>query len=121
MFSSNGTKLTMINIWSTTCGPCIQELPHLPALQQAYASRGLQIVTALGDSETPGAINTALGIINGNGFNLPVLRCNASFNAQFPAGAYPTTYFIDQNGNIVGVVTKANSYDDWCSIIDGLL
>lgn len=121
MFSSNGTKLTMINIWSTTCGPCIQELPHLPQLQQKYQAKGVKIVTALGDSETPGAIKTALDIINGMGFSLPVLRCNSSFNAQFPAGAYPTTYFIDQYGNIVKTVTTANTYEKWCDIIDDLL
>lgn len=115
-------KVTMINIWSTTCGPCIQELPHIQQLSNAYSSRGVKIVTALGDSEQSGAIQTALNIIGGiSGFNLPVLRCNASFNAQFPAGAYPTTYFIDQNGNILKVVTTSNSYDGWCKILDGLL
>lgn len=115
-------KVTMINIWSTPCGPCIQELPHIQQLANAYSSRGVNIVTALGDSEQSGAIQTALNIIGGiSGFNLPVLRYNASFKAQFPAGAYPTTYFIDQNGNILKVVTTSNSYDGWCKILDDLL
>lgn len=115
-------KVTMINIWATTCGPCIQELPHIQQLANAYSSRGVNIVTVLGDSEQSGTIQLALNIIGGiSGFNLPVLRNNASFKAQFPAGAYPTTYFIDQNGNILKVVTTSNSYDGWCKILDGLL
>ena len=120
MFAS--AELTMINIWATNCGPCIQELPHIQNLAEAYESRGVQIVTALGDSEQSGMINYALSIINGLGFNLPVLRNTASFSAQFPTGgAYPTTYFVDRNGNIVRVVTTSNSYSDWCAILDELL
>ena len=115
-------KVTMVNVWATTCGPCIQEMPHIQQLANNYAGRGLKVVTVLGDSETPGCINTALAIIGGiQGFNLPVLRNNSSVAAAFPAGAYPTTYFIDSNGNILKVVTTSNSYDKWCSIIDNLL
>ena len=120
MFSK--AKVTMVNVWATTCGPCIQEMPHIQQLANNYAGRGLKVVTVLGDSETPGCINTALAIIGGiQGFNLPVLRNNSSVAAAFPAGAYPTTYFIDSNGNILKVVTTSNSYDKWCSIIDNLL
>ena len=116
-----GAELTMINIWATNCGPCIQELPHIQNLAEAYESRGVQIVTALGDSEQSGMINYALNIINGLGFNLPVLRNTASFSAQFPAAAYPTTYFVDRNGNIVRVVTRSYDYIKWCAILDELL
>lgn len=116
-----GAELTMINIWATNCGPCIQELPHIQNLAEAYESRGVQIVTALGDSEQSGMINYALSIINRLGFNLPVLRNTASFSAQFPAAAYPTTYFVDRNGNIVKVVTTSNSDSEWCAILDELL
>ena len=119
MFAS--AELTMINIWATNCGPCIQELPLIQNLAEAYESRGVQIVTALGDSEQSGRIGEALRIINRLGFNLPVLRNTASFSAQFPAAAYPTTYFVDRNGNIVKVVTTSNSDSEWCAILDELL
>lgn len=117
-----GAELTMINIWATNCSPCINELPHIQNLAEAYESRGVQIVTALGDSEQSGMINYALSIINRLGFNLPVLRNTASFSAQFPTGGvYPVTYFVDRNGNIVRVVTTSNSYNEWCAILDELL
>ena len=120
MFSK--AKVTMVNVWATTCSPCIQEMPHIQQLANNYAGRGLKVVTVLGDSEIPGCINRALVTIGGiQGFNLPVLRNNSSVAAAFPAGAYPTTYFIDSNGNILKVVTTSNSYDEWCFIIDKLL
>lgn len=117
-----GAELTMINIWATTCNPCLQELPHIQNLSAAYESRGVQIVTALGDSEQSGAIGKALEYINEIGFNLPVLRNTASFSAQFPTGGvYPVTYFVDRNGNIVRVVTRSHNYIEWCAILDELL
>ena len=30
MFSK--AKVTMVNVWATTCGPCIQEMPHIQQL-----------------------------------------------------------------------------------------
>ena len=77
MFSK--AKVTMVNVWATTCSPCIQEMPHIQQLANNYAGRGLKVVTVLGDSEIPGCINSALVTIGGiQGFNLPVLRNNSS-------------------------------------------
>lgn len=116
-----GNRLTMVNVWSTTCGPCIQEMPHFPQLEARYGSRGFKILSVLGDSETPGAIPTALGIINNMGFNIPVIRNNASVAAAFPATAYPMTYFIDSYGRILLRVPAAKTFDEWCATIEGML
>lgn len=116
-----GNKLTMVNVWSTTCGPCIAEMPHFPQLEARYGSRGFKILSVLGDSETPGAIPTALNIINGMGFNIPVIRNNGGVPQAFPAAAYPMTYFIDSYGRILQRVPAANTFEGWCQIIDGLL
>ena len=42
-------KLTMVNIWATYCGPCIQEMPELAELAREYEDRGVQIVGLLSD------------------------------------------------------------------------
>lgn len=38
--------LTMINIWATFCGPCINEMPHLGELAAEYKEKGVQIVAS---------------------------------------------------------------------------
>ena len=42
IFASN--KLTMVNIWATFCGPCINEMPDLGELAAEYADKGVGIV-----------------------------------------------------------------------------
>ena len=38
-------KAYVVEFWATTCGPCVQSMPHLAELQTKYADKGLQIVS----------------------------------------------------------------------------
>lgn len=38
-------KVVLLNLWATYCPPCIQEMPSLGRLQEAYKDRGLVIIT----------------------------------------------------------------------------
>jgi thiol-disulfide isomerase/thioredoxin len=38
-------RVVLVNLWATWCPPCRHELPEINRLQQAYADRGLVVVT----------------------------------------------------------------------------
>ena len=105
LFSANA--VTVVNFWFTTCKPCVGELSELDALNKELAKKGGALIgvntfTLDGDEA---AISEAKDILAKKG----VTYQNVYFDSDGEAGkfttnifAYPTTYVVDRNGNIVG-------------------
>ena len=47
LFAQN--KVTMINIWGTTCGPCVNEMPVLEQMNKEFQARGGAVVGLVDD------------------------------------------------------------------------
>ena len=105
LFSANA--VTVVNFWFTTCKPCVGELGDLEALNKSLAEKGGTVVGinafTLDGDET--AIAEAKAVLAKKG----VTYQNVYFDSDGEAGkfttnifAYPTTYVVDRNGNIVG-------------------
>ena len=105
LFSANA--VTVVNFWFTTCNPCVGELAELDALNKELAKKGGALIGVntftLDGDET--AISEAKDVLAKKG----VTYQNVYFDSDGEAGkfttnifAYPTTYVVDRNGNIVG-------------------
>ena len=105
LFSANA--VTVVNFWFTTCKPCVGELSELDALNKELAKKGGALIgvntfTLDGDEA---AISEAKDVLAKKGVSYQ----NVYFDSDGEAGkfttnifAYPTTYVVDRNGNIVG-------------------
>ena len=105
LFSANA--VTVMNFWFTTCNPCVGELAELDALNKELAEKGGSLIgvntfTLDGDEA---AISEAKDVLAKKGATYQ----NVYFDSDGEAGkfttnifAYPTTYVVDHNGNIVG-------------------
>ena len=105
LFSANA--VTVVNFWFTTCNPCVGELSELDALNKELAEKGGALIgvntfTLDGDEA---AISEAKDVLTKKGATYQ----NVYFDSDGEAGkftsnifAYPTTYVVDRNGNIVG-------------------
>ncbi len=126
-----GKKLTMVNIWATFCGPCINEMPDLEKISKEYKSKGFQIVGIPCDVyvTADGAHNAELlteakHIISQTGVTYLNILPSDTLNEKKLDMVYsvPETVFLDENGNQIGEsYIGSRSYDQWCDIIDGLL
>ena len=111
-------KLTMVNMWATWCGPCVNELPDLQKLSTDYADKGFQLI-GLVDDYSP--LEDIRSYIDLNGLTYRMINWNDVF-ASLQTGYVPTTYFIDSEGNIIGEAQiGSNSYEGWSAIIDEIL
>ena len=103
----SGNTVTVVNFWFTTCNPCVGELAELDALNKELAEKGGSLIgvntfTLDGDEA---AISEAKDVLAKKGATYQ----NVYFDSDGEAGkfttnifAYPTTYVVDRNGNIVG-------------------
>jgi thiol-disulfide isomerase/thioredoxin len=46
---NDSSKLRLINVWATWCGPCVIEFPDLVTVNRMYRGRGLEVVTVSAD------------------------------------------------------------------------
>ena len=103
----SGNAVTVVNFWFTTCNPCVGELAELDALNKKLAEKGGALIGVntftLGGDEA--AISEAKDVLMKKGATYQ----NVYFASDSEAGkftsnilAYPTTYVVDRNGNIVG-------------------
>jgi peroxiredoxin len=47
---NDGDKLRLVNVWATWCGPCLEELPELVAMERMYRRRRFEFVTISADA-----------------------------------------------------------------------
>ena len=124
----SGNAVTVVNFWFTTCNPCVGELAELDALNEELAEKGGSLIgvntfTLDGDEA---AISEAKDVLAKKGATYQ----NVYFDSDGEAGkftanifAYPTTYVIDRNGNIVGepivgAITEKKQAETLRSLID---
>lgn len=120
------SKLTMLNVWATYCGPCLSEMPELGEIAASYDSADFQIIGIISDVEENAKEETreeAKGLIAQTGANYPHLLLNASLYNNLVGGvsAVPTTFFVNQEGEVLGYLIGAYSREDWEEIINELL
>ena len=129
LFSANA--VTVVNFWFTACKPCVGELSDLDALNRELAEKGGALIgintTTLNGDEA--SIAEAKEVLAKKGASYQ----NVYFDASGAAGAfiqnifaYPTTYVVDRNGNIVGdpimgAITEKNQAETLQKLIDQAL
>ena len=110
-------KVIMLNLWETWCPPCVGEIPDLVKLYEKYSGDGFVIIGAFGSSES----DSVKSMITELGITYPVMEQTSSMK-QFESGYVPTTVFFDGEGNRLSQsYVGAKSYEEWESIILGLL
>ena len=97
--------LTTVNIWSTTCRFCIDEMPALEALSQSLPEN-VGLVSICIDASVNA--DAARSIVEAQGVTYPVLVDNARLGALLlsKVGGTPTTIFVDSTGALVGDVQQ---------------
>lgn len=125
VFAEN--KLTLVNIWNLGCTPCIQEIPVLDQLNKEYEGKGVGIMGLYHN------FNKDISDDDKAAMNELFEKAGAEYTHIVPSAdmyasdeleniqVFPTTYFVDSEGNIVDRVDGSNDYEGWKSTIEEML
>ena len=95
------SKVTMINLWATWCGPCVSELPELGALAEEFAAQDCQIVGVCYDATDPETVAEAQRLLAEAGADYLNLAAPENVDDVLPTEVVPTTFFVDKDGNLL--------------------
>ncbi len=105
VFSENA--VTVVNFWFNECKPCVEELSEMNALNDRLQEQGGEVIgvnvgTLDGDEQIIAAAKQILETKGANYRNIYFDSDSDAGNFALSVTAFPTTYVIDRNGNIVG-------------------
>ena len=121
------SKLTMLNVWATYCNPCLNEMPDLAEVAVAYEVADFQLLGILSDVSVfseAAALSEAKDLVTETGATTyPHLLLNESLynNLVGAIDSVPTTFFVNQDGELLGYIVGAHDKETWESVINELL
>lgn len=120
------SKLTMLNVWGTFCNPCLSEMPDLGEIAASYDTSVFQmygIISDVVEGDEAAKLEEARELITQTGADYPHLLLNQSLYSNLVGGVsgVPTTFFFNQDSELLGYLVGAQSKDTWISIIEDLL
>lgn len=119
--------LTMVNIFTTWCSPCVSEMPDLEKLSQQIGDRNVAVVGIVMDvlDENGNIVDENLEqaqlLVQKTGVTYPIILPDSTYlNGRLTSiEAFPETFFVDKNGNIVGeTYSGSGSLEDWLDVVE---
>lgn len=105
-FNAFKNKVVVVNYWATWCPPCIAEMPSFQNLYDAYKDDIVFLFVANDEQ------NKVDKFMKKKGYELPIYYQVSQSPSQMSSNALPTTYIINESGEIVVEKTGAA---DWNS------
>lgn len=96
-------QVVVINLWTSWCPPCREEMPTIEQVYRQYWEQGLVVLgvnSTFQDDE-----KAAAAFVRELGLTFPILLDRTgAVSRRYQLQALPTTYFVDRQGVIRSVV-----------------
>ena len=119
--------LTLVNVFTTWCSPCVNEIPELEKLYEEMKEKGVGVVGVVLDTVSDDAkqnedtVKKAGVLQEKTKASYPFLVPDSTMmNGRLNGiSAFPETFFVDKEGNIVGeTYSGSHSLDEWKKIVE---
>ncbi len=116
------SKLTMVNVWATYCGPCIEEMPELQELYEELKDDSINVIGIVSDTPDEDNEELAREIISKKGVKFNNIIPDEKINGILKdISGVPTTFFVDGDGNIIGeFIVGSNTKEEFKKKIEDI-
>lgn len=116
------SKITLVNLWGTWCGPCVAELPSLQEIYDEGKDKGVSVVGIVED-----------GMNNEEEVKKILEQSNVKFINIVPdekfyddfvtlCSSYPASLLVDSDGNVVSeLISGPRTKEEYKELIDEAL
>lgn len=118
-----GHKVTVFNGWGPWCAPCVNEMPDLDELSREYADKGLQVIgvvadyyLTVGDGDSSDYDAEIYAVLDKLKVSYPNVLADEAFSNQVVPtmnNAFPCTWAVNENGDVIGILSGSNEADVW--------
>lgn len=92
-------KVVLVEFWTTSCGPCVQTMPHVQTMHDRYREKGL-VVVALSNEPT----STLEPFLKTNAYTMPVASDpSETCDRAYGITGWPSTFVIGRDGKVAYV------------------
>ncbi|WP_324824371.1 TlpA disulfide reductase family protein [Sinanaerobacter sp. ZZT-01] len=118
--------LTLVNLFTTWCSPCVEEIPYLSQIDKELSAKGVNVIGIVLDVNEDGKIDDKKleklkEIIQSTNAGYDILLPDSVLREGRLKGvdSVPESFFVDKNGNIVGeTYVGSHSKEEWIDIIN---
>ncbi len=105
-------QVVVLNFWTKSCPPCLEELPALAALATTLRARSLGVVVTVNTDESPSDVRATLRDVLGDRPRFETFLDPESkvVEGRFGTQLFPETWFIDGDGVIRARIDGARDY-----------
>ncbi|WP_373079071.1 cytochrome c biogenesis protein CcdA [Fusobacterium varium] len=120
-------KVVFLNFWATWCPPCREEMPHIEEIYKEYGYNKNDVVilgaASPATTENPSPQDESeekiKAFLTKNNYTFPVVfDVKGEIFRNYYINAFPTTFMIDKDGNIMGYVAGGLSKENMKKIIE---
>lgn len=122
----------VLNFWASWCSFCKVEMPDFQTVYDNYRDKGMNFMMVAGTDGQRETRESAKKLFDDNGYTMPIYYDEAlmgrddldmmqSANAAYRISGYPSTVFIDSDGNVAGIYTGALDEGRLTKLVDFLL
>ena len=119
--------LTLVNVWNTGCPPCINEIPELNQLNENMKDKNVsvkglvyELKPGLSDRDLE-AVREILESAGSSYQHLTVSEEMIDSEEIQNITAFPTTFFVNREGKVVGSVRGARDLTGWTELVEEIL